>query len=815
MPRLLSIAVVVTLAVGVAALTTTFGITRAALWREPSFPDAARLGILFFERNPANESPRRERWSYARFEQLRRTQQSFDKAATFSLASLTLSAGGSGDAELVFGERVSADYLEMLGVRPTHGRLFTEADDDSARPSPVVIVNERLWRRRYGAEPFAANRTIRLNGVTLTIVGVVPADVRGLSGRADLWIPGTISPQIAYAEYLTTNQNFIPVVGRLRSGVNWTDAQTELSALASTINRALPSDPKHPDEHVSATALPLNDARGDPAVRRSLPVLLAAVALLHLLACANVANLLLGRAAERRQEYAVRLALGSGGARLFRHVFVRDAALALTGGVLGILLAWWATGFAALPRNAWGAQYGIVAPFDVPSFTAIEALFGVALSVLTALVVALTPALMASRVRIDENISTATRSVSGRAMSLRRPTVRAVLVAIEAAVAAVLVVGAGLLWDSFQRMQRADVGVDADHVLTFWVIPSEARVPASTGPAFVGRVVDAITRVPGVDGVTVDGGAPLSGSANSTLFIAGQPPPAPGQAPPVLRHYIAPDHFRVLGIPVLQGRAFTASDTADSPRVAVISRTAAKRFWPKGDAIGQRVWFGGGSNFDSPERGAEIVGIVGDVAYQPFDRRANFASFYTPYAQFTFPSRAVFVKTVQDPMAALPDIRRAVTSVDPELALQDPQPLADQLRASWARQRLDTALFSGFGLAALGLAASGIFAVLAYSVRTRRREFGIRIALGAKPERIIRLVLGEGMAFPVAGLIIGLAASLALTRLLQSSLYETSPLEPRVFLSVGGVLLAAALLASAIPAWRATRSDPVEALRAE
>jgi putative ABC transport system permease protein len=284
----------------------------------------------------------------------------------------------------------------------------------------------------------------------------------------------------------------------------------------------------------------------------------------------------------------------------------------------------------------------------------------------------------------------------------------------------------------------------------------------------------------------------------------------------VLRHYVAPGHFRTLGIPVVQGRAFTAADSADAPRVAIISETAARRFWPKGDALGQRVWFGGGSTFDSPDRSARIVGIVGDVAYDPFDRRANFASFYTPYTQFTYPSRAVFVRTIQDdPMAVLADVRRAVASVDPELALQDPQALAGQLRASWARQRLDTTLFSGFGLSALGLAASGVFAVLAYSVSTRRREFGIRIALGARTGRIVWLVIGEGMVFPVAGLLAGLAASLALTPLLRSSLYETSPLEPRVFLVVAAVLTGAALVASLVPAWRATKANPVESLRAE
>jgi putative ABC transport system permease protein len=283
----------------------------------------------------------------------------------------------------------------------------------------------------------------------------------------------------------------------------------------------------------------------------------------------------------------------------------------------------------------------------------------------------------------------------------------------------------------------------------------------------------------------------------------------------VLRHYIAPGHFQTLGIPLLQGRAFTPTDTAEAPRVTVISATAARRFWPDGDAIGQRVWFGGGSNFDSPERAATIVGVVGDVAYQPFDRAANFASFYTPYTQFTYAPRAVFVRTAQEPMSVLPDIRRAVASVDPELAVQDPRPLEEMLRASWARQRLDTALFSGFGLTALGLAASGIFAVLAYSVSTRRREFGIRIALGARSRRIVWHVLVEGMAFPIVGLAAGIAASRALTRLLQLSLYQTSPLDPGVFLSMTAVLVAAAVAAGLVPAWRATRADPVESLRSE
>ena len=818
--RGLAAAVILMLAVGVGTLTTTFAIVRAALWREVPFPDAARLSIVSLQRNPPGEAPRRERWSFARAERLKTLQRSFDAVATYSPASLTLSAPGHG-AELIYGERVSVEYLPMLGAVPTRGRLFVEGDDDPGRPSTIAIVTERLWQRLFPERVDAAfdsergDRLIRLNGVALTVVGVVPSSFRGLSDRSDIWIPRTVSPQITYAEYLTTNQNFIPVIARMRSGIDREQLQAELEQIGAAINRELPSDPNNPGEHVTALSVPLREARIDPTAARSLPVLLGSVAMLHLLACANVANLLLGRAAARRQEYAVRLALGSGSGRLFAGVLSQSGAIALVGGCLGVFAAWIATGYAALPGNTWNRAFGIVAPFDVPDFVLTDLAFGTALALGTALLVALAPALTACRVNVAAGVRGSDRTSSGRAMSLRRPTLRGVLVAIEAAVATLLVVAAGLLWNSYQKMQHAEIGVDADHVLTFWVIPSEARVPPPAAPAFVGRLLDAIAQVPGVQGVTVDGGAPLSGSASTTLFIAGRPVLERGQAPAVLRHYVAPGHFQTLGIPVLQGRVFTASDTAEAPRVTVISATAARRFWPDGNAIGQRVWFGGGSSFDSPDRSALIVGIVGDVAYQPFDRTANFTSFYTPYLQFTYASRAVFVRTSQEPMAALADVRRAVATVEPDLALQDPRPLDELLRGSWARQRRDTALFSGFGLTALGLAASGIFAVLAYSVGTRRREFGIRIALGARSRGIVWLVLVEGLAFPIAGLIVGLAASLALSRVLQLSLYDTSPLDPSVFLSMSVLLVAAAAVAGLIPAWRATRADPVESLRSE
>ncbi len=813
--RGLSLGVSVTLALGVCALTVTFGVVNAALFRQPPFSDAGRLALLYLERNPNGEAPRRERWSFARFQRLRDQQQSFIDVATWAPASFT--ASGESEAESVNGERVSGAYFSLLGAVAASGRVLAEADDDTGRPSAVVVLGDGLWRRRFASDPNVAGRTLRLNGVPLTVVGVMPRGFSGLSGKAELWVPATMTPQLTYAEYLTTNQNFISAFGRLRPEVSLESARSELAVLGAAINRALPSDPEHPEERVSASALTLNQARVDSTVRRSLFVLLSAVALLHLLACANVTNLLLGRAAARRRDSAVRVALGSSGGQLFSHLFREAFVLALSSGALGVALAAWASAVIAPPTNVSAPRnfYGNLAPFDTPEFGGLELLFGVVIALVTAALVAAPAALSAFRIDVSSGLRAGARGISDGAFSLRRPSPRGVIVGFEAALAMLLVVGAGLLIDSFERMRGTSIGVDGANVLTFWVVPSEARIPPATAPAFVSRLLEAVARVPGVQSATVDGGGPVSGTANSTLYVAGRPTPPPGQAPPVLRHYIGPDHFRTMGIPVRRGRVFTALDTAEARRVTVISETAARRFWPNQDPIGQRVWFGGGSNFDSPERSAEIVGVVADVVYAPLDRRPNRASFYTPYTQFTYASRMVFVRTSSDPMSVVPGVRRAIAGVDPELAMRDVQPLSEVVSGSWARHRFDAVLFGGFGVLALLLAASGIFAVLSYAVQTRTREFGVRIALGADSARVVRDVLKEGMGFPIVGLLVGIGAALGTTRLLQSALYEVSPQEPRVFIGTALLLLITAAAACVLPAWRATRTDPIAALRAE
>ena len=813
--RLLSLTVVLTLGLGVGALIIAFGVVNAALFRQPPFPAANDVALLFIQRNPQGEQPRRERWSFARFELLAQQQKSFAQLASYSPGSVTLS--GNGEADLVQVERVSGSYFPLLRATAMRGRLLGTADDDATRPAPVVVLGHQLWVRRYASDTGVIGRTIRLNGVPLTVIGVMRPGFTGLSGRAELWVPRTLSPQITYAEYLTTNQNFISAVGRLRTGTSLEAARGELAVLGAAVNRALPSDPDQPDERVSATAIPLNEARIDPVVRRSLFIVLAAMALLHLLACANVINLLLGREAQRKRESSIRLALGSSTPQLFRHLFAGNVVPGLAGGALGLLLARWGSALIAPPANTWAPRnfYGSLAAFDQPAFGTTELAFGIALAIATALLIAVPPALLAFRLDVANGLRAGGRSVADNALTLRRPSARGLIVTVEAALAMLLVVSAGLLIDSFQRMRQAELGVTTTNVLTFWVIPSEARVPPDKAPVFVSRLLEAVGRVPGVRSVTVDGGAPLAGSATSTLFIAGRPVTHPSAAPPIRRHYVAPDHFTTLGIPLRRGRTFTAGDVAGAPRVAIISESAARQFWPDQDPIGQRVWFGGGSSFSSPDSSAEIVGVVGDVVYAPLDLRPNFASFYTPYPQFTYASRMVFVKTSGDPLSIVRDVRTAIASVDPELALQDVQPLSRVVSNSWARHRFDAFLFGGFGTAALILAASGIFAVLSYAVASRSREFGIRIALGGSGRRVVWHVLREGMAYPLIGLATGAIIALAVTRLLRSSLYGVTPHDPRVFMSTAALLLVVALIACLIPAWRATRADPMEVLRAD
>ncbi|MEO5816750.1 MAG: ABC transporter permease [Gemmatimonadaceae bacterium] len=809
-----SLAIIAMLATGSAALTITFALVDAALFRQPPFQRAGEIVLLNMTHTEQNGATRTSGFSWRRSRLLADRATSFESIANYTAPSLTLT--GVGAPESIRGEFVSASYFRVLRAGVAIGRLFRADEDNAAGAHPIVVLGHDLWTSHFAGDPSIVGRDLRVNGSNLTVIGVAESGFRGVSGKAQYWIPSTMAPVLSYAGYLTTNQNFIGVVARLKTGVSVAAARAELALLGQQVDAEIPSDEENRGVMRSATVTSLNSARTDSATRRSVLILLGAVALLHLLACANAANLLLGRAATRRHEMAVRVALGASGVRLFGFAIAEGLILGLTSGVIGLAIAGWTSRVIDIPADLWGPRnaYGSIGRFDQPAFGFRVALFGVALTIVTTLLMSLIPA--ASTVRSDllSNLRAGSRGVLQGA-GLRRISLRGVVVAVEAGLAVLLLVCGGLMIASFARMRSTDLGVEPTHVLTFMARPSDVTVPAETAPAYLARLLTAVTQVPGVVSASVDGGAPMTGTARGVVHVVGEPVLPDDQSPPVNRHYIGPDHFTTLGMRLLDGRVFTDGDIAGRPRVAIASESAVRTFWPNESPIGKRVWFTRSSAWANADSSAEIVGVVNDVVHAPLDQQPNKVEFYTPYQQFTYSWRVFFVRTTGDPMATFPAVQRAIANAQPDLALTEVMPLSDVIGGSWARHRFDALLFGVFAAVALVLASAGIFAVVAYSVSMRTREMGIRLALGAQPREIVQLVVREGMTLPLLGLVGGIVAALAATRLLQASLYGITPTDPIVFVTSVVVLVAVSAAACLVPAWRATRVNPMDALRAE
>ena len=806
-----SVAAVLSIALGIAATTSVFSIVDAALFRAPPFAGAARLAILFITRQHPNAAIERERWSWPRSRMLREEVKSFSDVASFSLSVLALTSS-NGDPEPVNAELVSSSYWRTLQIAPLVGRPFAADEDVGSGAHPVVIVSYSLWSGRFGRDSGVVGKIVGVNGVPLTVVGIAPRDFSGLSGRAQLWIPATMAPRLSYTDYLVTNQNFISVVGRLRDGVTLDRARAELAVVSDKIQRAWPSASSNPATRFGATAVSLTEARIDPSTRRPLWLLLAGAACLLLLSCANVAGLLLGRGVSRRREIAIRIATGASRGRIVRQLLAESALLAFAGGVIALTLTVPIANRLVLPPSASRGRnfYGALSEFATSRTDGRVLAFCLALCALTTIAFGLFPALRASRVDVTRDL----KDAAGTGVGRMHVAPRQIIVTAETAIAVVLLSCAGLLLASSRRLDATDVGFDRTHLLTFLIRPSEVVYPAPKAPALIERVIAEIERVPGVEAASVDGCAPVgTGCANSTLYIMGRPAPRPDDAPPVLRHYVGPDHFRALGVPVVRGRAFTASDRAGSPRVAIISEAAVRRFWPNEDPIGKRVWFGGGSNFDRPDSSAEIVGIVGDVAYQPLDDHPFQPDFYTPYTQFTYATRTVLVRTRGAPNAVVPALRRAVRNIDPNLALFDVRTMEESMRDSWARLSYQMRLLGGFAAAAIVLAGTGIFAVIANAVGDRRREIGVRVALGATPAQVAAAVGRHGASPAMFGVGIGLACAALAGRVLASSLYGVRALDVGVLASVVATSAVVILLATYLAARRALTIEPVEAMR--
>jgi putative ABC transport system permease protein len=805
--RGVAVVAILTLALGIGATTTMFSVVYALLLRPAPFESADRLVVIYNTSTTPRDGTTRLRWSMPNIVALRSTATSFESMASFTSA--LLSTSGHGSPEHVEGEVVSSDYFRTLRVMPSTGRAFRSDEDTPAGAQPVTMISWRFWKRTLAGDPGALGGTIVVNDVPLTVIGILPQGFAGMSGKADLWIPPPMAARLTYAEYLTTPQNFISVVARLKDDVTASQANAELALLGPRFV----GNGSAPDTVWGADSIPLRSARVDPVQRHSVLGLLAAAACVLLIACVNVASLLLARARMRRREIAIRLAIGSGRRRLIQLLLTEGLVMALTAGAVGTLLAQWGIEIfarTAPPVIASGRNfYAAIGALGQPRLDPAVLAFALAIAIGTTLLFALAPALSAARLELTTALKDNDRGSSrrGRALSL--------LVVTEVALACLLLAAAGLLIEDFARIQARRSGFVSDRVLTFWVRPPGSRYPVSSGPTTVERLLTRVQSVPGVEAAAVNRCAPFTGCSRTLLFLPGGSID-PQNAPVIGRHYISPDYFRVLGIPLLAGRSLTTADRAGSPPVAIVNESGARRLWSGENPIGKRVWFGPTTGpFSDSSRAVEVVGVVGDVKYEGADLadRPDRAEFYTSYLQFSYPDTMMIVKSRGAPAGLLAAMRDAVASVDPALPIYDAMTLEDRIDAAVRRPRFNTTLLASFAAAALLLAAMGVYGMLSYSVSSRLRDIGMRLAFGADAPRVMALVLGEGLRLAAIGAVIGTVAAIAGSRLAQKLLPGAPGGDLRLIAAAVAIVLAVSLVAAFVPARRACSVDPIVVLR--
>ena len=800
---------VLTLAIGIGATTLMFGLVHGAWLRSLPFDASGELRILHRTLIDADGSVDLRRWSWPQFAWLREQAGPFEALAAYNNNEVNLS--GEELPERVPIEIVTASYFPLLRVQAALGRTFTPDEDSSPGTHAVTLLSHDLWRVRFGGDASVIGRTIRANGVLLEVVGVMPAGFRGLGGNARLWIPQMMAPTVTYADQLTSSQNFLTVLGRLRPGVDGASAQAWTVNVAPRLAEAVPDEEQRPDAVWSATARPLDETRVDAARRRLTLLLFGAVWLVLAIVCVNLASLQVARGLTRQREIAVRAALGGSSGRIARLFIVESLILALAGGGLGIVLAFTGArlvelfGPERLPTPA--NDYGAVAEFAQARPDAAVLIFALVLSLATALGFGLLPARRAGRVDL-------VKSLRERAGSLVRPRALVALTAMQVALGVVLLCGAGLLVRDLLRMLGRDVGVETQGILTFWVSPTDPTFSTTAGIARIDRILERSALLPGVVSVSVSRCTPFMATCARTIaFIEGSSVQE-ADAPVVGRHYVGPDHFRTLGIDVLQGRAFTPEDRLGRPRVAIVSATAARRLWPDQDPIGRRIALGSPFGTDPSEPPWEVVGVASDVVYWPVNGEPR-AEIYTPYMQYTYASTMVIVRSDVPPATLVPALRTALAATLPDLPMHDVRTLEERMGAALSGRRFQAAVLGAFALVALGLAALGAYGLSSYTVRQRTRELGVRLALGATPLLLLRMVLAESTRVALAGLVPGLLIAMALARILQSSVEGLVAAQPVTFVAVALGLAAVSALAAVPPAVRAARTDPLASLRVE
>ncbi len=782
---------VVTLALGIGGSTSIFTVVDAALLRGLPYKSPDRLYHLW-ENTPKKEFPKRE-FSYPDYQDYQQNNV-FESLAAYTGGGVILS--GYGEPESLNSPRVSANFFSVLGVDPILGRTFQAGEDTPGGPK-VTILTYGLWQRRFGGDPSIVGKPITLNGDSYTVVGVLPASFQFALRPADLWVPYQPNQNQLTRRFMHGTN----LIGRLKSDKSADEAQSELSLIASRIEQ------QHNDSHAgtSARVVPLQEEVVG-SVRPILLVLLAAVGFVLLIACANVASLLLTRSLARHKEVAIRSALGASRWRVIQQLLTESLLLSVVGGVAGLIIAYW--GVPALVAVLPQSQLNAMPYLKTLNLNAGILMFSFALSLLTGLIFGLAPALQSSRLDLIETLKEGGRQTSMGAGH----RLRSAMVVTEIALAVVLLVGAGLMMKSLFRLLQTNVGFKTENVLTMTVIlPPSKYTETKQQINFNDQLRERVQSLPGVSGAGTVNILPVNSGNTTRFYVDGDPIPAPGQEIEANIRTVSDDYFKTLGVPLLAGRTFDARDTETGQSVVIIGKTIADRVFAGRDPVGKRLKY---SSFQTD--GDLVVGVVGDVKITGLDEAVRPVLYY-PFRQSASTFSNLVARTDSDPNALAGAIRNEIRTLEPDAAILNVRTMDDmiaQTPASFMR-RFPALLIGIFAGVALLLASIGIYGVVSYSVSQQTHYIGVRMALGASPSDILRMVLKQGLFLALLGVGIGVLAALGLMRLLTTLLYQVSTNDVTTFATVTGALFLIALLACYLPARRATKVDPLVALRYE
>jgi putative ABC transport system permease protein len=781
-----TVVVVLTLALGIGANTAIFSIVNGVLLQPLPYPHPEQLVVV------ARTAPRFDHpvpVSGPNFLDWRARATQFQFLAGFDGRGFTVMFGD--EPENVLGAAVSSNFLSVLQVAPILGRNFLEPEEHTGNDR-VALISQAFWKERLGGDPGWVGRTLTINGQPFLVVGILPANFRYvMMPRAQILIPLNI-------EKTSRGENFMSVIGRTKPGVSLRQAQSEMDSIARALEKEYPAD----NAEQGAMVIPMLSRVGS-RIREALLIMLAAVGLVLLIACANVGNLLLAQGVRRRGEIAVRSALGAGAGRLVRQCATESVLLGLLGGALGLLVGYY------------GLQaFRVLSPDNVPRLEEVQInlpvlLFSFSISILASILFGLVPASRISRVNLADTLKEgSTRATSGAARGLLRQA----LVVTEIAPSLVLLTGAGLAVRSFMNLLSADPGYDSRNLLTFYLSPQMRK--AAQAENFYRDVLERMRAIPGVNSVAMSRSIPPGGGeVDGPVITSEHPDIDPNRAPDIVYNPISPNYFRTMRLPLLTGREFSSADVHGASPAVILNEAAARSLFPGENAVGQRLKLGA----DNLAAWWTVVGVVADERYFGWDSDHS-PTAYLPVSQILQDAMpdydsAIILRTGSAPLSFLPAVRSAMASIDNHMALLGPETMEERLGQTFAPHRFNMALLAAFAGLALLLAAVGIYGVMTQFVAQRTHEIGIRMALGARPLDVVRLVLGQGARLAFLGLGIGIVVAAAATRLIRSLLYGVSASDPVTFVSVASLLICVVLLACFVPAWRAMRVDPIIALR--